>query len=238
VTGGPSGTTRHVGGTTVSRTTTTPPAGKPDQDNDEDKQYAWHRHPALIAAIPAVFTLIGGVLAIVLGQADKLPAAINPAPPPTTVSTTQTVTATAISTVTETVTATPTTTEPTVPTGSGTVPASNPPAPGALAITIRIGTGGKIGPNEWRAGSTPGATADVFDDTGRQLNRGCYPTWTLKRGSTRIQTVRGTACEGNGFSMFSFQFDALKTPGTYHLTVSVVTDGGAKGTATQDFTVT
>jgi len=221
----------------VSRTTTTPPAGKPDQDNDGDKQFAWHRHPALIAAIPAVFTLIGGVLAIVLGQADALPAAINPAPPPTTVSATQTITATATSTVTETVTATPTT-EPTSPTGTGTGSVSNPPAPGALAISIRIGTGGKIGPNEWRTGSAPGANADVFDDTGRQLNRGCYPTWTLKRGSAVIQTIRGTACEGNGFSMFSFQPEALKTPGTYHLTVSVVTDGGVKGTATQDFTVT
>jgi hypothetical protein len=220
----------------VSRTTTTPPAGNPDQDNDEDKQYAWHRHPALIAAIPAVFTLIGGILAIVLGQADKLPAAINPAPPPTTVSTTQTVTATATSTVTETVTAPPTT-EPTLPTGTGTVPASNPPAPGTLAITIRIGTGGKIGPNEWRAGSAPGALAEVYDDTGRQLNNGCYPTWTLKRGSTVLQTTRGTACAGNGFTMFSFR-DALKTPGTYRLTVSVITDGGVKGTATQDFTVT
>jgi hypothetical protein len=37
--------------------------------------------------------------------------------------------------------------------------------------------------------------------------------------------------------MFSFR-DALKTPGMYRLTVSVVTDGGATGTATADFKVT
>jgi hypothetical protein len=217
-----------------------PAQNNPAQQNpdgskpDEKKQFAWHRHPALIAAIPAIFTLLGGVLTVGLGQADVLPNAINPAPPPTTILATSTVTATttALSTVTETVTETP---SPTTPTnGEISVP---PAVPGALAITIRIGSNGKIGPNEWRAGSDPGANADVFDDTGRALNRACYPTWTLKRGSTVLQNTRGTACQGNGFTMFSFR-DALKTAGKYHLTVSVLTDSGSKATTTTDFTVT
>lgn len=223
----------HVtwGETTVVQTKTPAPAGKPD---DGRRQYAWHRHPALIAAIPAVFTLIGGVLTIVLGQNDVLPNAINPAPPPTTVLATSTVTATttATSTVTETVTETPTQPGTTGPTGSTT-----PATPGALTITIKIGTGGKIGPTEWRAGSTPGAIADVFDDTGRQLDNGCYPTWTLKRGSTTVQSIRGTACQSHSFGMFNFGSDALKTPGNYRLSVVVVTDGGAKGTGATDFKV-
>ncbi|MFI7063457.1 hypothetical protein ACIBL3_20910 [Kribbella sp. NPDC050124] len=212
----------------MSQTKTGTPAGKPD----EQKGDAWHRHPALIAAIPAVGAVIGAALTIFLGQSGALPAAINPAPAPTTVLATQTVTAS--STITETVLQTPTvdpTTEP-----SGTVPTLETPPPGKLAVTIRIGSGGKIGPAEYQAGATPGANADVFDETGRQLNRGCYPTWTLKRGQTTVHSVRGTACEGNGFTMFSFR-DALKTPGLYHLTVSVVTDGGATGTATADFKV-
>jgi hypothetical protein len=213
----------------VSRTTTTPPAKK----QEKDQQYAWHRHPAFIATIAGLFTVIGAVAAVFLGQAEVLPAAINPAPAPSTILSTQTVTTTqtATTTATETVTV-----DPTRPTGNGS---TAPPAGEDLAITIRIGTGGKIGPNEWRSGSTPGANADVVDSTGRQLNRGCYPTWVLKRGSAQIQpTVRGQACEGNGFTMFNFDRDALKVPGSYHLTVSVVTDGGAKGTATADFTVT
>jgi hypothetical protein len=210
----------------VSQTKTGTPADKPDERKDN----AWHRHPALIAAIPAVGAVIGAALTIVLGQAGALPAGINPAPAPTTVFATHSVTGT--STVTETVTESPTT-GPTVQ-PSNSLPT---PAPGKLAITIRIGSGGKIGPAEYRAGATPGANADVYDDTGRQLNRACYPTWTLKRGQTTVHTSRGTACEGNGFTMFSFR-DALKTPGIYQLTVAVVTDGGATGTATADFKVT
>ncbi|WP_432879686.1 hypothetical protein ACQPYH_33595 [Kribbella sp. CA-245084] len=213
------------------------PADGPEEQ-DQKKQYAWHRHPALIAAIPAVFTLIGGILAIVLGQKDVLPSAINPAPPPTTVLSTQMVTTTALSTVTETVTTTPSV-DPaaataTPPANTGSVPVGAGAA-GPLTVTVELGTGGKIGPSEWREGSAPGATADVFDATGRQLNHGCYPTWSLKRGQSVIQTFRGTACEGNGFTMFNF----VKSldPGTYHLTASVVTDGGAKGTGTANFTV-
>jgi hypothetical protein len=155
----------------VVQSKTPAPAQNPDQNNpgqnkpgqnkparqnpdgtkpDEKKQFAWHRHPALIAAIPAVFTLLGGALTVGLGQADVLPNAINPAPPPTTVLATSTVTATttALSTVTETVTETP---EPTTTPPDGTGTSAPPAVPGGLAITIRIGSNGKIGPNEWRA---------------------------------------------------------------------------------------
>ncbi|RZT28039.1 hypothetical protein EV649_1815 [Kribbella sp. VKM Ac-2569] len=70
------------------------------QKNDRD--YAWHRHPALLAGIPAVAAIGGAVLTVVLGQAGALPQAINPAPPTTTVTSTvlgtTTVTASATST--------------------------------------------------------------------------------------------------------------------------------------------
>jgi hypothetical protein len=208
----------------VNQTKTQRPAGGPAKK----VEFAWHRHPALIAAIPAVGAIIGSVITIVLGQAGALPASINPAPPPTTVQAVQTQTAT--STVTETITESPTG----IPTTPPTSPTLEPPPPGALAISVRIGTSGKIGPDEYRAGSTPGANAVVSDETGRYLSGGCYPTWVLKRGATVIQTSRNESCTGS----FSFAVDSLKTRGVYHLTVSVVTDAGPKGTSTADFKVT
>lgn len=57
------------------------------QQKDE-REYAWHRHPALLAGIPAVAAVGGAVLTVVLGQAGALPQAINPAPPTTTVTST------------------------------------------------------------------------------------------------------------------------------------------------------
>lgn len=57
------------------------------QQKDE-REYAWHRHPALLAGIPAVAAIGGAVLTVVLGQAGALPQAINPAPPTTTVTST------------------------------------------------------------------------------------------------------------------------------------------------------
>jgi hypothetical protein len=95
-------------------------------------------------------------------------------------------------------------------------------------------TSGKIGPAEYRAGSLPGARATVYDEAGRYLSGGCYPTWVLKRGTTVIKSSREESCSGS----FSFGSDSLKVRGLYHLTVSVITDAGPKGTSTADFTVT
>lgn len=55
------------GGTTVDQTKTHEPARKPTKK----AEFAWHRHPALIAGIPAVGAIIGSVLTIVLGQAGR-----------------------------------------------------------------------------------------------------------------------------------------------------------------------
>ena len=212
----------------MDQTKTHEPARKPVKK----AEFAWHRHPALIAGIPAVGAIVGSVLTIVLGQAGALPDGINPAPPPTTVLAVQTQTAT--STVTETVTQTPSETPTGGPVTTSTSPTLELPPPGSLAITIRIGTGGKIGPTEYRAGSIPGARATVYDETGRYLSGGCYPTWVLKRGATVIKTSRNESCSGS----FSFDPDSLGVRGLYHLTVSVITDAGPKGASTADFTVT
>lgn len=66
----------------------------------DNRDYAWHRHPALIAGIPAAAAIIGSILTIVLGQAGALPQAINPAPPTTTITTTATATVTSTATTT------------------------------------------------------------------------------------------------------------------------------------------
>jgi hypothetical protein len=198
-------------------------------DDPDKKQYAWHRHPAFITILSTACTLIGGVLTVVLGQADVLPAAINPAPPPTTVLSTTTATATTTSTVTETVTETPVTqiTDP----GSTSTPQTL--SPGTLAITIQMGSSGRIGPGEYRAGSLPTARAQVLDETGKYPSTACYPTWVLKRGSVVIKTARGESCG----ETFYLSRDSLEIRGIYHLTVSVVTEAGAKGTKTEDFKV-
>lgn len=207
---------------------------KTDLPVEEPAKDAWHKHPALIAAIPAVFTVVGAVLTVVLGQADVLPNAINPAPPPTTVLATATTTVDTTSTVTNTVTATVTETpavEPTDPQGSNATPVV---APGNLAITVQLSNGGKIGPGEYRAGAVANAYAQVLDVSGSYPATGCYPTWVLKRGSTVIKTARSGSCR----ETFYFNADSLEVRGVYHLTVSVVTDAGAKGTQTTDFKVT
>lgn len=213
-----------MGGTTVHQSKSDTPVDDPDK-----KQYAWHRHPAVITILSAACTLVGGVLTVVLGQADVLPSAINPAPPQTTVLSTTTATATTTSTVTETVTEAPTAqiTDP----GSSSTPQTL--SPGTLAITIQMGTYGKIGPGEYRAGALPTTRAQVLDETGQYPATGCYPTWVLKRGSVVIKTVRSGSC-GDSFNMSS---DSLEVRGVYHLTVSVVTEAGAKGTKTEDFKV-
>lgn len=84
------------------------------QQKDE-REYAWHRHPALLAGIPAVAAIGGAVLTVVLGQAGALPQAINPAPPTTTVTSTVlgTTTVTASATNTDPPSSSP------VPSGAG-----------------------------------------------------------------------------------------------------------------------
>lgn len=217
----------------MDQSKTVTPARNQDEppDGGRDVRDPWHKHPALVATIPVVGALIGSALTIVLGRADVLPTAINPAPPQTTVLTTTTATATttATSTVTETVTETPTAQI----TDSGSP--STPPtlSPGTLAITIQMGSYGKIGPGEYRAGALPTTRAQVLDETGHYPSTGCYPTWVLKRGSVVIRTVRSGSC-GESFTMAS---DSLEVRGVYHLTVSVVTEAGAKGTETTDFKV-
>jgi hypothetical protein len=102
------------------------------------------------------------------------------------------------------------------------------PAAAAVVGAVMMDRGGRIGPTEYRSGSAPGATADVNDETGRLLDRGLYTTWVLKRGATEIRTCRAGACRGGGFTMFSFESDSVKTPGTYSLTVNALSDGGTQ----------
>jgi hypothetical protein len=98
-------------------------------------------------------------------------------------------------------------------------------------VNIQLHGTGKIGPAEYRAGGVIGANADVFDASGHQLSNGCYPKWVLSRGKTPIKRYPDEMCVGGGFSMFSSGPHTLDIPGTYLLSVSVVTDGGQKGAA-------
>ncbi|MFE9751608.1 hypothetical protein ACFYOT_42445 [Saccharothrix saharensis] len=102
-------------------------------------------------------------------------------------------------------------------------------------ITIKMGSGGKIGPSEYRAGATPGANVDVYDDVG-QLSPGCYPSWVLTREGAEVQKIRNGRCTSGGITRFNFN-DSLDTPGRYRLQVDVVTDAGQAGSASADFTV-
>lgn len=90
-----------------------------------------------------------------------------------------------------------------------------------------MGSSGKIGPSEYRAGARPGANVDVYDDIG-QLSSGCYPSWVLTRAGTEVQKIRNGKCVSGGITMFNFG-DSLDVPGTYRLSVDVVTDAGQSG---------
>jgi hypothetical protein len=130
------------------------------------------------------------------------------------------------------------TTEPVEPAGPPPVTTNAAPRPargGALIAQIRMGSGGKIGPAEYRAGSAPGANVDVFDDYG-QLSAGCYPSWVLTREGVAVRTVRNGRCTSGGITMFNFG-DSLDPPGNYRLSVSVMTDGGQRGSSSVDFLV-
>lgn len=126
----------------------------------------------------------------------------------------------------------PPTTAPRQPT---TAAAEQPKRAGALIINIKMGSGGKVGPSEYRAGSRPGANVDVFDDIG-QLSAGCYPSWVLTRAGTEVQKLRNTRCTSGGITMFNFG-DSLDVPGAYRLSVDIITDAGQKGSGSVDFTV-
>ncbi|MFJ5993229.1 hypothetical protein [Lentzea sp. NPDC092896] len=116
-----------------------------------------------------------------------------------------------------------------------TAAAEQPKRAGALVINIKMGSSGKVGPSEYRAGATPGANVDVFDDMG-QLSAGCYPSWVLTRAGTEVQKLRNTRCTSGGITMFNFG-DSLDTPGAYRLSVDIVTDAGQKGSSSVDFQV-
>ena len=134
----------------------------------------------------------------------------------------------------DTTTTDPTTVEP--PPATQVPQVTLPTRGGALVITIKMGSSGKIGPSEYRAGATPGANVDVYDEVG-QLSRGCYPSWVLTRDGTTVKTIRNERCTSGGITMFNFG-DSLDPPGSYRLSVDVVTDSGQTGTSAVDFTVT
>lgn len=114
-------------------------------------------------------------------------------------------------------------------------PTEQPSRPSALSVTIRMGDRGRIGPSEFRAGATPGARVDVYDDAG-QLSSKCYPSWVLTRGTTVVKTARNSRCTSGGVTPFNFD-DSLDVPGTYRLAVTVITDAGQKGSSSVTFLV-
>jgi hypothetical protein len=121
------------------------------------------------------------------------------------------------------------------PVAAPTTVAAPPKRAGPLIITIKMGSGGKIGPSEYRAGSTPGANVDVYDDGG-QLSSGCYPSWVLMREGAEVLPVRNTRCTSGGITMFNFK-DSLDPPGNYRLRVDIRTDAGQTGSSFVDFVV-
>ena len=51
-----------------------------------------------------------------------------------------------------------------------------------------------------------------------------------------IEKIRNGRCTSGGITMFNFG-DSLDSPGNYRLAVSVVTDGGQRGSSSVDFLV-
>ncbi|MFF3485486.1 hypothetical protein ACFYXC_19780 [Streptomyces sp. NPDC002701] len=125
----------------------------------------------------------------------------------------------------------PTTEDPAVEEGG----AESPQHGGALTVRIKMGAGGKVGADTFRAGSTPGANTEVYDDTG-QLDRGCYVKWTLKRGSEVVRRHTSERCRPPSITLFNFG-DSLDEPGSYTLTAAVTTDWRQAGNETVAFEV-
>ncbi|NEA37194.1 NPCBM/NEW2 domain-containing protein [Streptomyces sp. SID13031] len=108
---------------------------------EEKAARGWLRHPALVAGVGPLVTVIASALVtIMLGQSGQLPESLNPAPP------TMTVTATSTASVTTTALG-PTITETVGPSGgpsSSGPPPSGPPAAGQTANINDIEAGGSF----------------------------------------------------------------------------------------------
>lgn len=108
----------------------------------------------------------------------------------------------------------------------------SPQHTGALTVLVKMGRGGKVGPNSWRAGAEPGANTEVYDATGR-LDTGCYVQWTLKHDGKVVQKHTSSRCRPPSITLFNFE-DGLE-PGSYTLTADVTTDWHQTGTDTFSF---
>lgn len=114
---------------------------------------------------------------------------------------------------------------------------AQPPAhTGPLLVRIDMGTNGKVGPNTYRARSTPGADTYVQDAGGR-LDRSCYVQWTLKRGGEVVQLARSERCRPPSITLFNFDSGSLGQVGSYTLTADVSTDWGQTASNTVAFEV-
>lgn len=114
---------------------------------------------------------------------------------------------------------------------------AQPPAhAGPLLVRIDMGTTGKVGPNTYRARSTPGADTYVQDSGGR-LDRGCYVQWTLKRGGEVVQLARSERCRPPSITLFNFDSGSLGEVGSYTLTADVTTDWSQTASSTVTFEV-
>ncbi|MFD6884918.1 hypothetical protein [Streptomyces sp. NPDC059957] len=120
-------------------------------------------------------------------------------------------------------------------------PSSAPPArqspqhTGPLTVRILMGSGGQIGPNVWRARSTPGANTEVYDVTGR-LDTGCFVQWTLKRGGEVVKLHSSGRCRPPSSTLFNFG-DSLREVGSYTLQADITTNWGQTGSKTIEFEV-
>ncbi|MCX5405855.1 hypothetical protein OHA37_18410 [Streptomyces sp. NBC_00335] len=111
----------------------------------------------------------------------------------------------------------------------------SPQHTGPLTVRILMGSSGKIGPNVWRARSTPGANTEVYDATGR-LDTSCYVQWTLKRAGEVVKLHSSGRCRPPSITLFNFD-DSLREVGTYTLQADVTTDWGQSGSKTIEFEV-
>lgn len=200
----------------------------------------WGGAVAVVAAIVVGAANLDGFLSMVeriTGSADAAEQVTTSAPAPlTTSAATSVIQPPPVTTTSATLPTSEDVPTSTRPTPAATTTVAQPTRAGALVITIKMGSGGKIGPSEYRVGSNPGANVDVYDDIG-QLRRGCYPSWVLFREGTEIQKDRDDQCTSGGITMFDFG-DSLDTPGSYRLSVTVVTDSEQSGSSYVDFTVT